>query len=176
MGPRWGGSLLSFGAKTYVDAYDRIVADDWTLADADRLKGTVGGWPDKKGGVRARHPIEVRWILVKAWGDIRVKRWRRDEAQRQPVTPPEQDVPTTGTPKRRRKGRYNWEPALEEILVYVYVNGLPESGDGHQARLEALVKTTFTPDECPAESVIRNRVSKLLARCRTVLDEGLSRS
>jgi hypothetical protein len=163
--PRWSCDYLSFGRETYVGAYDRIVAYDWTLAEVDRLRGTVGGWPDE-AGIRQRHPIELPWVAGKAWAELRLEQWRQqDEAARDRPGNLEQR-PTPGKTKLIRKGRYNWGPALEKISLELHAHGIPERWDGGQTRLEALATEAFPLDKCPSVSTIRNKVSVLIEKHR----------
>lgn len=118
---RWGdGDLFS-------SEPDRLVALDWTKADANRLDGTVGGWPDQDRS-RVRHTIEVPWAEVRKWADRQIKRWKLREGTDVPATPSGEasrkaavEPPPVAAAKGGRPPTYDW-PALTRELIHAALN------------------------------------------------------
>jgi hypothetical protein len=81
-------------------------------------------------------------------------------------------LPRSAMTLRTRKGRHDWGPASQKISAHIYANGLPEPGDGGQARLEKLAMSMFPLGKCPSESAIRARVVKAIELARAALNEG----
>ena len=82
---------------------------------------------------------------------------------------PSKQPPTTAQVKpkpKTREGRYNWEQAIVKINASIFADGIPKPFNGGQAKLERLAMATFPPDRCPAESVIRRRVSAIIREYR----------
>jgi len=75
---------------------------------------------------------------------------------------------------RGRKPRYNWAKADRELGACLHANGCPEPNDGGQAALEKMVADSFPSDQCPSESVIRERVAKAIEAHRRTLAEPAS--
>src|SRR5205823_2041135 len=97
------------------------------------------------------------------FGDLKIRKIDRAKfLQEPPIEALPVGAPAQMKLKSKRKGRYDWVPVLAKISGQLHANGVPETGDGGQARLEKLAADAFPPGEVPAESVIRARVSALI--------------
>jgi hypothetical protein len=84
-------------------------------------------------------------------------------------------VPQTisDAPSQRSRGRrpkYRWTKILTSLGARLHSDGIPEPGDGGQARYEKWVAEQFPPDSCPSESVIRDRVAQVIAKHKQLLE------
>lgn len=141
---------------------DRIVVLDWEAADPDWQSGTVAGWPSGDGQ-RGRLLIEIYWVKLDNWLVHDVARLRRKPKTTAPTPAPKPQARTAPPPiQRGRPPRFDWEEVAIRLGAHVYANGPPDP-DGGQAQLESMVAEMFEPDNMPSESLIRQKVSRLLA-------------
>ena len=49
-----------------------------------------------------------------------------------------------------RKATYQWGPIMDELRMMLMDDGVPEPGDGGQAKLESFVKSRFSADYLPS--------------------------
>ena len=74
--------------------------------------------------------------------------------------------------KPSRSGRrpiYDWDQVHLVIMNRLNADGVPDAGDGGQAKLEKLAVGSFPLDKCPTESVIREHVVKMMEEYRKSL-------
>ena len=74
--------------------------------------------------------------------------------------------PTSG---KTRRGRYDFRSATLKVSTELHASGIPERGDGGQARLEELVRLEFPAEKCPATSTIRKMVSEVIEAHRQAI-------
>jgi hypothetical protein len=66
--------------------------------------------------------------------------------------------------------KYDWLPAIIYILAELNAHGIPNKGDGRQARLEKGVAEVFSPDFCPGETQIAKVVRDMIAEYRKSME------
>ena len=85
-------------------------------------------------------------------------------------------VKATAKPNRGRRPKYNWTPVITGLGAKLAADGLPQPGDGGQARYEAWVHAQFDPHNCPTESTIRARVVMMIKAHRHALNADPSKA
>jgi hypothetical protein len=76
------------------------------------------------------------------------------------------------SPPRRgggRRAKYDWARVSIKLILRLQEDGVPAEGDGGQAELERYVASLFSPDDCPAPSVIREWVHAIIEAYRREL-------
>jgi hypothetical protein len=129
----------------------------------------------------------LRWCYVPYYMAIRfLERWnralspelRRAQARHAETTPDPRIEPAPDAARlnraarmgRGKRRRYKWGPFLAALRQKLVDDGVPERGDGGQAKLETWVRNQFPADQCPAQSVIRQKVAKEIAARRAELN------
>lgn len=173
--------------RTYIDLFETMRAGDFNLANRSKVLCLQ---PRSKAiRLTAMHLDEV--IAIFSFTDSELiesylsRCWipralAADWFKRRNLPLPEHLFPSKQPPMtaqvkpkpKTRKGRYNWEQASAKISAYIHVHGIPERGDGGQAKLERLAMATFPPDRCPAESAIRTRVSAFIRMHHEMMKEA----
>jgi hypothetical protein len=119
-----------------------------------------------------RYSIEALWEAVEEtvrWSRNPLKRLSAPVSQVAPKASPESEP---ASPRRGRRPKYNWDGVMVKVLQKLQDDGAPVDGDGGQAEFERFVADLFSPDNCPTESVIRDRVRGIIEAFRRNLYEG----
>lgn len=98
-----------------------------------------------------------------------------EDVQPAPETPSGPPLPKAGTSKQRlgRRPHPRWAPLLVLLRARLTADGAPPvPGDGRQAKHELWLIEQFDPDDCPAESTIRDHVADEIAAYRERIDRG----
>ena len=125
----------------------------------DKLPRNVVNW--RTGLItspRAKCPIEAKWeAVIPAVAD-----WQHAEASPKPA-------PSIARRGGGRRQKYNWARVTVELLQRLQDDGAPTEGDGGQAELEEFVARSFSPDDCPSESRMRDWVRETIKAYRDSL-------
>jgi hypothetical protein len=155
-------------------ADERIVVSDWDAAETNWRTCTV------RGRDGARWPIEVHWLAVEDWAELgaRTAAVAARRANKAPAAEPQQaegaSSTSANTPKKKGSGgrppQYKWTPVAIQIGAWLHAEGLPEWGDGGQAKLVRRAMSLFEPDSCPVESSVEDMVRQSIEAHHKVLN------
>ena len=178
--------------RAYIDLFKTMRAGDFNVANRSKvlclqprskaIRLTAAHLDEAIAIFTLTTAMVIKGYLSRCWVPRALAaEWfkRRNQPLPAHLFPPDPLVTATAKIKvkpKERRGRYNWEPALQKISEEIFANGLPKPGDGGQARLERHAIATFPVDGCPTESVIKEKVRTILQSFRQAKDRGRLRS